>query len=737
MTASRLLCLLVLPMLGLAVMPARSQDDTSLEELRAEAELKRLTARVGGPSSDLPKLRAELAALRARRSGTTSAIKAAVLLSQLPSPLDRLDAKTIPPLERFDWQPKELVGVLGEHRGRHGSAVSCVAVSPDGTMIASGGTHLVRIWRPKDMRLIGTMGHGYGITSITFSPNSKMIAAAGSGGAVAVWEVSKSAAPKHRFTFSAGTSAAYSLSFHPNSKVLAVACYDNAIRLYDVSGKAHKSILEITPHKAAVMAVAFSPDGKTLASGSSDKTARLWAFDGTELKERSLLNHPAGVTALAFTRTGKSLATGCADGSLRLWGMPPGAKPRSVHLGTKSSVTSLCFSSSGATLATTSGGVAPQLWNVNNWKDRGGIEGHTRACTGVVYSPDMKLLITGGSDWMCRTWDLTKSKTPERFVPWSHLSAVYSTAFAPDTTTLVSGSEDNIVRFWNIDQPQPRTTSFLKPKLGHVYAVAYSPDGKLFAAAGATTEIWQWETAMRRTRAKCTGLPSHIMGLAYSGDGKHLIAGSHMEVIAFHAATGEVWRRFPPHETRLNCMAVSPDGRHVASGSGTYLYDKLGRVVYKDGKPVYTDCVLRLWDLERGAEATTIKDAKTPFYSTAFSADGKLLFGGNYDPNLRRWEVKQRTVKEVAPWKGTAGHVHSLLVTPDNKTVITRGLDGLVVTWDMATGKRLQAWGFQEQVMSLAVSGDSRYLSVPLVTGVVYVLRLAPSPKQAPPKGGK
>src|SRR3954447_18564823 len=99
---------------------------------KAEAALKRLSERAGMTSADSEKLRQDILAFRRSYPGTTSAAKAAALLTQLSSALDKLDPKTLPRLDRFDWQPKELVAVLGEHRGRHGAPVSCAAFSPDG-----------------------------------------------------------------------------------------------------------------------------------------------------------------------------------------------------------------------------------------------------------------------------------------------------------------------------------------------------------------------------------------------------------------------------------------------------------------------------------------------------------------------------------------------------------------------------------------------------------------------------
>ncbi len=721
--------LLVLGLLG--DRPAPAQPPNAAER-KAQAALEKLRERAKGPSSEVAKVRQELIALRLTCPGTPTATRISAALGALRSPLDTLEARTIAKLEKFDWQPKELVGVLGEHRGRHGAAVSCVAISPDNTLVASGGAHLVRLWSIGTMRLQANLGHGHAVQSIAFSKNSKALVSGNSSGGVAVWDILKDAPPRLRFSISAASSPVYAVAFHPNNKVVAAGCYDNAVRLYDVGGKTAKTLLEVTNHKGPVTAVAFSPDGKTLASGSNDMSARLWDFDGKEIKEKSILEgHASALTSVAFSPSGKTLATGCGDGTIRMWGLPTGPRPkeRLAHQGPKGAVTSMSFSSSGQTLAATCGDETIRLWAVAGprLKERVKLEGHKGVVTGVAYSPNMKYLASCSSDWTVRTWDLNPkkgSKPLERFEPWSHLSAAYSVAFSPDDQTLVSGSYDRIVRFWDLNRAEPRTRNYLKFD-AVVYTVAYSPDGKRVAAGGQTTTVKQWDAATGRVRPSLPAHPSHVFGLAYTPDGKHLLTGSHKELLLFDAVKGQEVRRFPAHETPLTCMATSPDGLHALSGSGAYLY-KDGKIVYKAGAVVYTDCVLRRWDLESGAEVSAIKDSDVPFYSATFSADSRQLFAGPYLAMIRRWAVKDKKTEELPPWKGSAAYVHQMLASPDGKAVLTRGLDGKVIVWEKASGRRLYEWTFQENIGLMAISSDSRHLAVGLVTGVVYVMRLAP-----------
>ena len=151
--------------LAMGVIPSAVRS-AEPEDSEAEAALKRFADRLTQPSGDRTKLREEILDFRLKHPGTPLAARASGLLSQLRSPLDKLDSANIPPLERFpSWQPKELVGVVGEHRGRHAAAVSCVAFSPDGTMAASGGGSYVRLWDAATLRLHSLVGH-YAVTSL-------------------------------------------------------------------------------------------------------------------------------------------------------------------------------------------------------------------------------------------------------------------------------------------------------------------------------------------------------------------------------------------------------------------------------------------------------------------------------------------------------------------------------------------------------------------------------------------
>ena len=722
--------------LGLGVLLAPAADAPSPLEARAEAVLLKIEARMkDGNSADAPKLRRELLLLRLGYPGTAACIRAAADLGKLSSALDRLDAKTIPDLEKFAWQPKELVGVLGEHRGRHAGPVASVAFSSDSKYVVSGGGSYVRIWDAATMRLIdlGSLG---AVSSVAITKDGKFVVAGSSYGSVGVWEFVGGKKLVYKFGTGASTSAVYQVACHPDSKRIAAACFDNVVRVYDITGPAAKDLGIVTGHEKAVYAVAFSPDGKTLASGSDDLTARIWDATTMDYKEKSRLeNHTSGVVAVAFSPSGRTLATGCTDGTMRFWAMPAGTlvkAPKVAYQGPKGAVSSLAYTPTGKSIASTCGDNTVRLWGVAAGKpvEKAKLVGHADPAGAVAISPDGKLLASGGADQVVRTWDMTKTKPLERFVPASHLSHVYSVAFAPDDQTLASGSLDRVVRFWELDRASPKTRNYLKGDNIAVYAVAYSPDGKHVAAAGNSAKIRQWDAKSGTTRAACAGHPGAVSTMIYSPEGRYLLTSSGKEALVFDAPRGSEVQRFQKHETHIHCIAFSPDGRKALSGSGAILYDKDNKPVLKGGAYVYTDCVLHLWDTDKGDGLAAVKDAKKPFATTAFSVDGGRVWAGNSESSqVRQFGLKANAFTEETPIKGTNGYNYLVLPTADGTRLLTRDSDGKLVVLDIATGKRLYEWTFNEVLGGVAVTTDGRHVAVGLATGVIYVLRIDPAKK--------
>src|SRR5436309_848667 len=269
---------------------------------KLDPAVEKLKEAVDNKSGDRDKVRQEILSFVKSKAGTPAAVQASELLNQLPSPMDHLDPKQIPVLDRFDWQPKELVAVLGEHRNRHGHPVTCVVFSKDGKRVISGGTNsLVRIWDTATMRQQALTSTTYYTTCLAISDDGKTLAAGNVYGVLFVWDISGDK-PVETGRFTIGTSTVHSVDISKDNKLLAAGVYDGLVHTYDLDGSKPKEKTQLSGHKTAVRAVQFTPDSHILAAGAADRTIRFWSFQGKEKINElgSLQAHTAALSSMCF-----------------------------------------------------------------------------------------------------------------------------------------------------------------------------------------------------------------------------------------------------------------------------------------------------------------------------------------------------------------------------------------------------------------------------------------------------
>jgi WD40 repeat protein len=295
----------------------------------------------------------------------------------------------------------------------------------------------------------------------------------------------------------ANVNAALGLAFSPDGRTLALGTWSGQVKLLDLS--TGKELPGPAPHNDWVCSVAFSPDGKHLASagGSEFRPARnkgmtsgqvkLW--DRAAAKELApLTGHTSKVFSAIFSPDGKTLATGSADRTVRLWDVPAGTE-RLVLRGHAEAVWSVAISPDGKTLFSASADRTVRLWDVATGRERGSLKGHEEEVLTVAISPDGKTLATGGADWTVRLWDVATEQ--ERAVLKGHRGAVHSLAFTSDGRTLATGSGDETVKLWDPATATERMT--LRGHRSGITAVAISPDDRTLASAGMDDAVRLWD----------------------------------------------------------------------------------------------------------------------------------------------------------------------------------------------------------------------------------------------------
>ena len=498
----------------------------------------------------------------------------------------------------------------------------------------------------------------------------------------------------------------------------------------------------LTGPTGSVNAVAFAPDGHTLAIGSADHTVWLWnmADPGHPVGLGQPLTGPTGsVNAVAFAPDGHTLATGSADHTVLLWDVTDPAQPRRLGeplAGPTGSVNAVAFAPDGHTLAIGSADHTVWLWNMADPGHPVGLgqplTGPTRSVNAVAFAPDGHTLATGSADHTVLLWDVTDPARPRRLGeplagPTGSVNAV---AFAPDGHTLAIGSADHTVLLWDVTDPaRPRRLGEpLAGPTGSVNAVAFAPDGHTLAIGSYDHTVWLWNMA---DPGRPVGLEQSLIrhttavtSVAFAPDGHTLASSSFDGAIRLWNIPATV---LTGHTGLVNAVAFSADGRTLASGGydGTVrLWDvvdrgrgaRLGQPLSghtwailsvrfsPDGRTLAasgTEGQVRLWDVKDRASPVRLGQSLTAgprtVWSVAFSPDGRTLAAsdGNDDKVIQLWDITNREhpVRLGQPLSGHTLPVWSVAFAPDGRTLATGSQDGTVRLWDVTAPARPRRLG--------------------------------------------
>ena len=471
--------------------------------------------------------------------------------------------------------------------------------------------------------------------------------------------------------------------------------------------------------KGGINIMQFSPDGTHLAVGTD---VGVWLYDVPDGKETALFTgHTGHINALAFSSDGKILASGgFANPIIQLWDIETGKKRSQFTLSRPTdSIEALVFSEDDKTLVSMDMVGRFTHWNIKTGSKTSISSRMQTSHEAVVFSPVNNLLASGHDDGKIRLWDATTGKRQTTLTGHARLlkiddKEVWALAFSPDGKMLASGSQDKTVKLWNTENRKNLAT--FKGHNGWVIAVAFSADGSILASGDTNKVIKLWDVNTKQERATLIGHTNAISTLAFSPDGKILASGSYDGTIRFwNQDTGEEISTFTAGHTEwVKTVAFSENGTILTSA--------------------FFDGTVDVWSVKTKRELTTFTAAQSDNTGgIAFSQDATRLVsqgvngatlafrphgfgfrgsGAGMQKNIQLWDIT--TGDNIpGPWQDIDRRVNALAISPDNKILVAGiGRRGGIFSWDINTGEEMLRFNLENPFsMKIEFSPNGKLLA--------------------------
>lgn len=592
-----------------------------------------------------------------------------------------------------------------------------LAWSKDGKFIASTSGNDIHVWAPDTGKLEKTLkGHEKPVSCLAFHPEGKSLVSGSDDKSVRLWDLEKGEVTANLnadFTEKA-KGQVYAVAFSPNGKLVAAVNGQGQLQIWNPSLEKNKRLVSGIDAHAGHNAyqVVFGKDTSVIfTSGSDNKAKQIIGLgpDGETVpghgKPTPLEGHANNVIALAATADGKFLATGSTDKTIRLWDLT-GAMPRVVRVfhGHTEEVTALAFSPDGKTLSSGSKDQGLRFWSVSVADDHQNLDDHKAYVWSAVVSPDGKLVASAGADRVVVVRDFG-GKTLHKLE--GHTAAVTALAFSADSSKLVSVGGDKVVRVWDLKDGKQ-----LKELKGHtapIMAVTVGgPNGKYILSGGIDKTALLWDMTSDQPLVTLPAGKSAVSAVSIRPDGQLAALGgadgSVRIVILADKMTKEAYA-FQPHTSGVGALAFNPDGSRLATCGG----DGAVKVwtMFPDGPPQATPPGNAPPSLPLFAD---FKGHTKPVSSVAFSADGRLMVTGGGDMVVRVWDVGANRT-EIRALRGHTDWVSSVAFTPNGRLVVSASVDKTVKIWELNTDETAKPVGHTRRLNTIAVSGDGRWVA--------------------------
>ncbi|KAL2890790.1 Vegetative incompatibility protein HET-E-1 [Ceratocystis lukuohia] len=474
-----------------------------------------------------------------------------------------------------------------------------------------------------------------------------------------------------------------SVAFSNDGQLLASGSFDKTVKIWDATSGMCVQTLE--GHHREVTSVVFSNDGQRLASASWDKTVKIW--DATSgVCVQTLEGHHREVTSVVFSNDGRRLASGSFDKTVKIWDATSGVCVQTLE-GHHREVTSVVFSNDGQRLASASWDKTVKIWDATSGVCVQTLEGHHRVVESVVFSNDGQRLASGSDDNTAKIWDATSGVCLQTLE--GHGDYVTSAVFTNDEQRLASGSFDKTVKIW--DATSGMCVQTLEGHHQEVTSVVFSNDGRRLASGSEDNTIKIWDETSSACMQTLEGHHQEVRSVVFSNDRQRLASVSGDSAIKIWDVTsGACVQTLEGHEKYVTSVVFSNDAQRLASASrgGT----------------------VKIWDATSGAYVQTLEGHGHIVTSVVFSNDGQRLASGSWDKTVKIWDATSGAC--VQTLEGHEKYVTSVVFSNDGQRLASGSRDNTVKIWDATSGACMQTLeGHERCVTSVVFSNDGQRLA--------------------------